>query len=65
MENNDIVNNPSQRLVAEHLRLAYKELHWAAKNIAQLYELMKPEDKPHLTDLNQLKLFDEDERTGI
>lgn len=58
-------NNDTQRQVAEHLRIAYKELRWAAMNIAQLYELMKPEDKPHLTDPNQLKLFDEDERTGI
>ena len=58
-------NNDTQLQTAECLRLAYRHLRWAANNIAQLYELMKPEDKPHLTDPNQLKLFDEDERTGI
>lgn len=51
----------TQRLVAEHLRLAYKELRWAAKNIAQLHELMKPEEEPPIIDPNQLKLFDKDE----
>ena len=50
--------------LADHVRKAYKELRWAAANMAANYELIRPEDAPPLNDPNQLKLFD-DERTGI
>lgn len=54
----------TQKQVAEHLRRAYKELRWAANNIACIYELMRPEDAKPIDDPNQLNLF-EDECTGI
>lgn len=54
----------AQKSVAEHLRLVYKELRWAANHIAALHEIMRPEEEPPIEDPNQLKLF-EDECTGI
>ena len=51
----------TQKQVAEHLRRAYKELRWAANNIAALHELMKPEGEHPIVDPNQLKLFEENE----
>ena len=50
----------TQRQIAEYLRLAHKELRWAAKNIAALHDLMRPEDVPAIEDPNQLKLFNDD-----
>lgn len=50
----------TQRQIAEYLRRAYKELRWAAKNIAALHEMMRPEDVPAIEDPNQLKLFKDD-----
>ena len=50
----------SQRMIAEYLRLAHKELRWVAKNIAAVHDLMRPEDVPAIEDPNQLKLFNDD-----
>lgn len=54
----------TQRLIAGHLRLVYKELRWAANHISALHEIMRTEEEPPIEDPNQLKLF-EDECTGI
>ena len=52
------MSNDNQREVAEHVRKAYKQLRWAAANIAAIYEIIRPKDMPALSDPNQLKLFD-------
>ena len=53
-----------KKMVAEHLRLVYKELRWAAKHIAALHEIMRPNDEQPIEDPNQLKLFNDD-TTGV
>lgn len=58
-------NRETQKQIAEHLRMAYKELRWAANHIASLHEIMRPEEEPPIEDPNQLKLFTENECTGI
>jgi len=50
----------TQKQIAEHLRLAYKELRWAAKNIGIVHDLMRPDDEPPIDDPNQLKLFNDE-----
>lgn len=57
-------NEEQQRQVADHVRRAYKELRWAANNMAAIYEMIRPKDMPPIEDPNQLKLFD-DERPTI
>lgn len=57
-------NRETQRMMAAYLRLAYKELRWAAKNMAAMHDLIRPEEEPPIEDPNQLKLF-EDETNGI
>jgi hypothetical protein len=59
-----LMDKETARVVAEHLRLVYKELRWAANHIAALHDIMRPEEEPSIEDPNQLKLF-EDECTGI
>lgn len=51
----------NNRDMAEHLRKAYKELRWAADNIAKIYEMVRPDNMQPIEDPKQLKLF-EDER---
>ena len=57
-----MTDHPDQdgtRIFAEHLRIAAKQLRWAADNIAACYNLVKPEDAPPLfVDPNQLTIFD-------
>lgn len=55
------MDKETAREVAEHLRLVYKELRWAANHIAALHDIMRPEEEPPIEDPNQLKLFDKDE----
>lgn len=57
-------NKETQRMMATYLRLAYKELRWAAKNMAAMHDLIRPADEPPIEDPNQLKLF-EYETNGI
>ena len=46
--------------MSEDLRLAHKELTWAAKHMANIYNAVKPAEKsPIEGDPNQLKIFDE------
>lgn len=49
-----------QHQMADHLRRAFKELRWAANNLASLYELIRPADMPPIEDPNQLKMFNDD-----
>lgn len=52
------------RTLANHLRIAAKQLRWAADNLASAYNLVKPEDMPPLfVDPNQLTIFDTIEDT--
>lgn len=57
-----MTDHPDQdgtRALAEHLRIAAKQLRWAADNLAAAYNLIKPEDAPPLfVDPNQLTIFD-------
>ncbi len=49
-----------QREVAERLRLAAKELRWAAANIESIYDMVRPVDMPPFEDKNQMKIeFDD------
>ena len=59
-----MANKESLKLIAEHLRLVFKELRWAANHIAAIHDIMRPEEEPPIEDPNQLKLFD-DECQGI
>lgn len=54
------MENEQQKAVAEYLRKTYKQLRWAANNIAAVYELLRPVDMPPIEDPNQLKLFNDD-----
>ena len=55
----DRTDQDSTRALAEHLRIAAKQLRWAADNLAAAYNLIKPEDAPPLfVDPNQLTIFD-------
>lgn len=49
-----------QRYIAERLRIAVKELRWAAGHLAAIYDMVKPIDMPPFEDPNQLSLFDEE-----
>ncbi len=44
---------------AEYIRIAVKQLRWAAQNLAAYYETIRTEDNPpiEVEDPNQLKLF--------
>jgi len=44
---------------AEYIRIAVKQLRWAAQNLAAYYETIRTEDNPPIEaeDPNQLKLF--------
>lgn len=57
-----MTDHPDQdgtRALAEHLRIAAKQMRWAADNLAAAYNLIKPEDAPPLfVDPNQLTIFD-------
>lgn len=59
-----LMDKETARAAAEHLRLVYKELRWAANHITALHDILRPEEEPPIEDPNQLKLF-EDECTGI
>lgn len=55
----DHPDQDSTRALAEHLRIAAKQLRLAADNPAAAYNLIKPEDAPPLfVDPNQLTIFD-------
>ena len=55
----DRTDQDSTRALAEHLRIAAKQMRWAADNLAAAYNLIKPEDAPPLfVDPNQLTIFD-------
>lgn len=58
-------NKETQKQIADHLRMAYKELRWAANHIAALHDIMRPAEEPPIEDPNQLKLFTDNECTGI
>ncbi len=62
-----MTDHPDQdgtRALAEHLRIAAKQLRWAADNLAAAYNLIKPEDAPPLfVDPNQLTIFDTSDDT--
>lgn len=53
------VDYKTQKAIAERIRLAVKELRWAALNLAAIYEAIRTEENLPLEDPNQLKLFDE------
>ncbi len=55
-----MANDERQHQVAEYARRAYKELRWAANNMAAIYEIIRPTDMPPIEDPNQLKLFEYD-----
>ena len=61
-----MTDHPDQdgtRALAEYLRIAAKQLRWAADNLAAAYNLIKPEDAPPLFgDPNQLTIFDTEEK---
>ena len=61
-----MTDHPDQdgtRALAEHLRIAAKQMRWAADNLAAAYNLIKPEDAPPLfVDPNQLTIFDTEEK---
>lgn len=58
-------NTDTLRELAENIRISAKQLRWAASNLAAVYNLIKPDDRPPLEeDPHQTKLFD-DESTGI
>ena len=60
----DRTDQDSTRALAEHLRIAAKQMRWAADNLAAAYNLIKPEDAPPLFgDPNQLTIFDTSEDT--
>lgn len=60
----DRTDQDSTRALAEHLRIAAKQLRWAADNLAAAYNLIKPPDAPPLyVDPNQLTIFDTSEDT--
>ncbi len=60
----DRTDQDSTRALAEHLRIAAKQMRWAADNLAAAYNLIKPEDAPPLfVDPNQLTIFDTSEDT--
>ena len=44
---------------AEYIRIAVKQLRWAAQNLAAYYETIRTEDNPpiEVEDPSQLKLF--------
>lgn len=55
-------NIDKDQVLAEEMRLIYRHLHWAAGHAANVYNLIKPEEKPALeVDKNQLSLFSETE----
>lgn len=48
--------------IAEEVRLVFRHLYWATKHVANVYNAIKPEEKPSLdVDPNQLSLFGDDE----
>lgn len=49
-------------MVAGHLRLAVKELRWAAAHLSAVYEAIRTEENEPMEDPNQLKLFEEEKR---
>ena len=55
-----LMDKETAREVAEHLRLVYKELRWAANHIAALHDIMRPEEEPPIEYPNQLKLFEDE-----
>lgn len=60
----DRTDQDSNRALAEHLRIAAKQMRWAADNLAAAYNLIKPPDAPPLfVDPNQLTIFDTSEDT--
>lgn len=60
----DRTDQDSTRALAEHLRIAAKQMRWAADNLAAAYNLIKPPDAPPIyVDPNQLTIFDTSEDT--
>ena len=48
----------SNEYTAEEIRLVYRHLYWATKHLANIYNAIKPEEKPIINfDPNQLSLF--------
>lgn len=44
--------------IAEETRLVYRHLYWATKHLANIYNAIKPEEKPAVEfDPRQLSLF--------
>lgn len=53
----------TQKQIAEHTRLAAKELLWAAQHLASIYETIRSDDSPSFSDPNQLNLFTEPQQS--
>lgn len=57
--------NIDERL-AEEVRLVYRHLYWATKHLANIYNAVKPEDRPALeVDPIQLSLFGNESEEGL
>ena len=57
--------NIDERL-AEEGRLVYRHLYWATKHLANIYNAVKPEDRPALeADPRQLSLFGNESEEGL
>lgn len=52
----------TQKVIAERIKVAAKELRWAAANLEEIYNMVKPENMSPIEDPNQLKLFNDDEQ---
>lgn len=51
---------------AEEVRLVYRHLYWATKHLANIYNAIKPEEKPAVNfDPMQLSLFGANEETEV
>ena len=53
------IDDNKRKEVAERVRLAVKELRWAASNLERVYGIFRTEDDPPIEpdDPNQLDLF--------
>lgn len=52
--------------LAEEVRLVYRHLYWATKHLANIYNAVKPEDRPALeVDPRQLSLFGNESEEGL
>jgi len=57
--------NIDERL-AEEVRLVYRHLYWAKRHLSNIYNAVKPEDRPALeVDPRQLSLFGNESEEGL